>query len=389
MQTTIAPIDIAMLGTFAVWGRGTLQARALPLAQALGDCGVRCAIVTSPWDMSEAAGTVELNAGIPLISTKHCSPRHAPLAVTEQLGWLRRLQPRIVHVFKPKGFGALAATWLFRRCPVIVDSDDWEGDGGWNDQAGYGFLQRRLFNWQECDLQRRANAVTAASTLLQRRAIALRDGDAESVRCIPNGLPDAWRAALLAAQPADLPLRCVLLYSRFAEFPANWLPRYVAALDARLTEPVSLRVVGSLPDAVHAQLPASDMVTIELHGYVARERLPELLGDATLAIYPYEDSLITRSKQSVKLLELMAAGCPVIASDVGDVSETLGTAGLTLPGSDPAAFASTTLSLLEQPTRLHSMRDAGPERVRTAFSFERLAAELHALYAELGLPCNE
>jgi glycosyltransferase involved in cell wall biosynthesis len=116
--------------------------------------------------------------------------------------------------------------------------------------------------------------------------------------------------------------------------------------------------------------------------------LPELLGSGTLAVYPYRDSLITRSKQSVKLLELMAAGCPVIASDVGDVAATLGMAGLVLTGDHPAAFAAATVELLDRSERLHAMRAAGPRRVATCFTIERLADELRALYVELGLPCS-
>lgn len=387
MQMT-APVDIAMLGTFAVWGRGTLQARAMPLAQALGERGVTSAIVTTPWDIPSAAGVVELAGGIPLINTRHTRPQHAPLAVAEQVAWVRRLQPRIVHVFKPKGFGGLAARQLLGRLPVVVDSDDWEGDGGWNQQAGYGFLERRLFNWQERDLQRRADAVTAASSLLQRRASALRGAASGHVRCIPNGLPPAWRDALGQASRWPAVPRQVVLYSRFAEFAADWLPRYMQALASLATKPVHLSIIGNLPDAVRNQLPTLDMVAITQHGYVARERLPELLSSGALAVYPYRDALITRSKQSVKLLELMAAGCPVIASNVGDVAATLGEAGLALDGYQPAAFAAATVELLSRPERLSAMRAAGPRRVADCFTIERLAGELHALYAELGLPCN-
>jgi glycosyltransferase involved in cell wall biosynthesis len=179
-----------------------------------------------------------------------------------------------------------------------------------------------------------------------------------------------------------------MLYSRFAEFAPEWLPQYVQELAARLTQPAELSIVGNLPGDVQAKLPALDAVAISQHGYVPRERLPELLGSGSMAVYPYRDSLITRSKQSVKLLELMAAGCPIVASDVGDVATTLGAAGLVLAGDHPAAFAAATAELLDQPERLPAMRAAGPHRITTCFTTERLAGELHALYTELGLPCS-
>ena len=388
METTPAPIDVVMLGTFAVWGRGTLQARALPLMQALHARGVRCALVTTPWDMPPAAGVVEMYEQQPLINTRARRPVDAPRAVAEQLGWVRRLGPQLVHVFKPKGFGGLAGHRLLRRLPVIVDCDDWEGDGGWNEHAGYGLLERRLFDWQERDLQRRADAVTAASTLLQRRAVASRDGEAGRVLRLPNGLPPAWLRALSAAAERQPMGRTILLYSRFAEFPPDWLPRYVHTLAAHDAEPVALSIVGTLPAGLRAELPETSAVRLEPHGYVARDRLPTLLGEASIAIYPYSDSLIARSKQSVKLLELMAAGVPVIASDVGDAAPTVADAGLVLDDIEPEHFAVASLALLAQPERRAALGAAGVQRVHLCFSFEQLSSQLLDLYGQLGLQCR-
>jgi glycosyltransferase involved in cell wall biosynthesis len=385
MESTVGQVDVVMLGTFAVWSRGTLQARTLPLMQALNERGVRCALVTTPWDMSSAAGVVELHGQIPLVNTHAHRPHDAPRAVAEQVSWVRRLRPQLVHVYKPKGFGGLAGRLLLGRMPVIVDSDDWEGDGGWNDQAGYGLLERRLFDWQERDLQRRADAVTAASTLLQRRAVALRAGNPARVLRLPNGLPPAWISALSTTVERQPTERKILLYSRFAEFPADWLPRYLHALATLAAAPITISIVGAIPASARAQLRESRSVKLEQHGYVARERLPALLSDAALAIYPYSDSLIARSKQSVKLLELMAAGVPVIASNVGDAAPTIGDAGLVLASADHELFATASLALLEQPARRAAMRAAGPRRVRARFSFEQLTSQLLDLYAQLGL----
>jgi glycosyltransferase involved in cell wall biosynthesis len=373
--------DVVMLGTFSVWRLGTLQARALPLAQALTERGLRVALLTLPWDSPDEAGVRDSIGGVTIINTRSARLALAPQLVREAVGWLRRTRPSAVHVFKPKGFGGLVARQLRGELPLIVDSDDWEGDGGWNDLAGYSLPQRQLFEWQERTLLTRADAVTAASTLLAQRARELRaDRSSTDVWRLPNGLGDGWRAQLAAGREETEPSTpSVLLYSRFAEFGADWLPRFTAALAAERTAPVTLRLVGDAP-----RLRANNVVSVEHLGYVPRDALPSLLGSATLAVYPYEDALVTRAKQSVKLLELMAAGCPVVASDVGDVARTLGAAGETLRGADPGVFARAVARLLQAPDELRALSERGPARVTRHFQFGELAATLIAVYAACG-----
>ena len=99
---------------------------------------------------------------------------------------VREWRPDVVHVFKPKGPSGLvgAAFWVTRRLtagdprarvslakhpPVVIDSDDWEGAGGWNDdpRAGYSALQRRFFAWQERFGLSHADAWTVTSECLR------------------------------------------------------------------------------------------------------------------------------------------------------------------------------------------------------------------------------
>jgi glycosyltransferase involved in cell wall biosynthesis len=361
--------DVVMTGTFAAWRLGTLQARALPLATALQRHGVRCALVTVPWDLSSERGVLDIRSRVPLWNTSSASLRLTPVAVRQQLRAIAALQPRVVHVMKPRGFGGLSGT-LLRQTPVLVDADDWEGDGGWNRIGRYPLLQRRMFDWQERTLLRDANGVTAASTLLAQRARALRDGPGRGcVWHVPNVLPDEWIAELTEACGQYTPVLddtpTILLYSRFEEFGPDWLPRLLRALDDATDCPLRVRVIGD------TQPPCVDSVgrvVVELMGYVARDRLPRLLASASVAVFPYEDSLVSRSKNSVKLLELLAAGCPVIASDTGDVAPTIGEAGILLDGHAPEAFGRTVVTLLRHHALLHLMREAGPRRIRASFA---------------------
>jgi glycosyltransferase involved in cell wall biosynthesis len=345
--------------------------------------------VTTPWDDPQAAGLVEQVDGVVVVNTRSHRPSAAPLAAAEQLGWIRRLRPRLIHVMKPKGFGGLSAGWILARQArpaVFVDEDDWEGDGGWNDAAGYGLVARRLFACQELKLLHAADHVTASSTLLAERCRRIRGPARESdVTFLPNGLGLDWLDRLGSGGCAHRqdPLPSVLLYSRFAEFSSRWLEAFLVDLDARLGGPAVIEIVG---ESDGFDLHASNYRFLRFldHGYVERARLPELLGRATVAIYPYEDTLINRSKQSVKLLELMASARPIVASDVGDVRRIGGEGIELVRAGGPAAFAATVVGLIADEQRRARLSGSAKLRARQ-FTIERLAARLYESYLSAGV----
>ncbi len=84
------------------------------------------------------------------------------------------------------------------------------------------------------------------------------------------------------------------------------------------------------------------------------------------------------------VLEAMAVGVPVVATDVGGVAEIAGKSGLVLiPPADPEAIAHSVSELLSRPSRAHELGQAGQQRVREAFSPEQQRAQLRNLYEEL------
>ena len=118
------------------------------------------------------------------------------------------------------------ALWLLGD-RLVVDTDDWEGPGGWNDdpRSGYSALQRRFFAWQERYGLSHAHAWTAASRCLRQRAIDF-GAAPERVFLLPNGVSERefppaasgpagawWGGARQAGGPGAAQ---VLLYTRFA-----------------------------------------------------------------------------------------------------------------------------------------------------------------------------
>jgi glycosyltransferase involved in cell wall biosynthesis len=87
----------------------------------------------------------------------------------------------------------------------------------------------------------------------------------------------------------------------------------------------------------------------------------------------------------LSILEAMAGGLPVVASDVGDVGRAIaeGETGYVVPQQSPTRLAEALKPLLIDPELRRKMGDAGRARVVEHFSSEVTARNVSALYAEV------
>jgi starch synthase len=88
-------------------------------------------------------------------------------------------------------------------------------------------------------------------------------------------------------------------------------------------------------------------------------------------------------------LEAMACETAVVASRVGGIPEVVegSVTGLLVPPDDPASLADALNMLVRDPERAAAMGEAGRERAVAEFSWDAVAAQTAALYAELtGVP---
>jgi len=386
------PWRIALVAPFGLRAKGTTRARVLPLARQLARWGHQVAVFVPPYDSPEDAGRRWNDAGVEVI---HCAlPRPAAsgtawhLALAWRLlGQVRAWRPDVVHAFKPKGPSGLvaAALWLWPgrgrngRPRLVVDSDDWEGPGGWNDdpRTGYSPLQRRFFAWQERYGLSHADAWTVTSECLRRRAMAF-GAAPERVFILHNGIELArWMPAGRREEPTPAGPPVAVLYTRFAgvrpaDVRAIWTRVRAGRPDARLM------VVGRGQGGEEREL--ADLPGVMIVGWVEPEALPEQLAAAQVALVPWADTPPNRGRHSAKVLELMAAGVPIVACAVGELPATLGDAAVLVPPGDEAAFARAVLSLLADPAMGRRMAAAARARVAGLFTWERLAAVAMAAY---------
>jgi len=86
------------------------------------------------------------------------------------------------------------------------------------------------------------------------------------------------------------------------------------------------------------------------------------------------------------LMEAMAAGVPVVASDIEGVRDlvTHGTTGRLFPPGDAGALGEALAASMADPGPARKMAEAARARVYAHFSAERMARQYERLYAELG-----
>jgi len=85
----------------------------------------------------------------------------------------------------------------------------------------------------------------------------------------------------------------------------------------------------------------------------------------------------------IVLLEAMAAGVPIVATEVGGIPELLGGTGILVPPKSPAALASALRTIIQNEERAAGLAQAGRERLRLEFAIGPWVAAYEALYRSL------
>jgi teichuronic acid biosynthesis glycosyltransferase TuaH len=179
-------------------------------------------------------------------------------------------------------------------------------------------------------LRARARRVAAVSAAALRR---LAPTGPRAV--VPNGIdPAEWHGA-----PGTPPA--------WAREPRRPLLLYTGTLDERLDVPALLRIARALPQArvvlvgpllapEHlAPLRAAANVTIRPP--LARPELLALVRAADLGLLAHRELPLTRAMSPLKLYEYLAAGLPVVATDLPPVRDVHPSVELVAPGGDYAA----------------------------------------------------
>jgi len=384
---------IALIGPFGLGPKGTMRMRALPMARALTAQGHEVEMFLAPWSKPEDSGREEERGGVKIhnITLPPSIPLLGHLIITWRLlSCALNSKPHIVHCFKPKGYSGLVAMaiWFLRKVRLasvrlVMDSDDWEGRGGWNEIENYTWLQKRFFAFQEkCGLLH-CDAVTVASRALQTLAwsLGVKPGN---VFYLPNGMPLESLEEIPPRQ-ASKGRPTVLLYTRFFEFSLERVVEIWKGVVEALPE-ARLLVVGKglfgEEEGLRQLMAKREIEGVEYVGWVEEHEIQKWLASADLAIYPYDDTLINRTKCSIKLIELMGSRLPIVASDVGENRQYIEhlVSGYLIEPGDVESFCQAIIHILRDEELQRALgREAG-RRVREKFNWATLVQTVEEAY---------
>ncbi len=380
-----------MVGPFGFHPNKTMRSRALQLAKPLAGRGHEVKIFMPPWQTPPEANRewveegvhiryTALNGGVVGISRA---------LIRETLAW----KPDVVHAFKPKAYSGIVAWWLWifhrRQLRLIVDSDDWEGWGGWNEIAPYTATQKRFFAWQERWGLAHNHALTVASRTLQ--SLAWANGlQAEKVFYLPNGPGVGLDISLADQKREELGLShrpVLLLYSRLFEFNTDRLVTILEGVKAVIPDLAILSVGTGLlaedsatfQDRLRTSGLQDHVVDV---GWLEETELSHYLAAADVGLYLMDDTLLNRTKCPVKLADMASIGLSVVAEDVGQVREYVihEQTGLLRPPGDANAITADIIRLLQADSERRRLGEGAREHLASNFDWQHLATVAERAY---------
>jgi alpha-maltose-1-phosphate synthase len=257
------------------------------------------------------------------------------------------------------------------------------------EQLGGGYA---LSSWAERVAVESAATVVAVSDGMRGDVLtAYPDVAADRVRVIRNGIDTVEYApdpdtSVLAKHGIDPSRPYVIFVGRITrQKGVPVLLRAAAALEpsAQLVLCAGAADTPALAEEVSslvAGLQATRSGVIWIPEMLPKQSVIQLLTHALMFVCPsvYEPLGIVN-------LEAMACSTAVVASRVGGIPEVVsgGETGLLVPPDDPASLADAMNALLRDPGRADAFGRAGRARAVEEFSWEAVAAQTAALYAEV------
>lgn len=347
---------------FATFGAGGPQIRALQLMQRMGPAW-RHVIVAMD-------GRTEAHAQLPpgvVAELAPPPPKGGLLATVRAMTrWLRARAPDLVLTYN---WGAIESAAAARRLrlPLVHHEDGFLPDEAARRKRRRSWLRRLVL---------RAVPVVVPSLGLHRIATDEWRLPHTNVHHFANGV-DLARFRPVAAN---------------ARAAAATTLGTVGGLRPEKDHDTLLRALAELPPAVRAVVVGGGALADALRAAAAllgvTQRV-EFAGPVTdTAPWYHRFGLFVLSSRTeqmpIALLEAMASGLPVVATDVGDVRAMLpADAGdLIVPTADPAALAGAIARVLADPARAASLGAANRRTVEERYEADRCLARFVALYEQ-------
>lgn len=231
---------------------------------------------------------------------------------------LIRLRPDVIIIVKTlpaNVLGVRLARMFFSKTKIIVDADDFELTAN----TLTTLQQRAAVHWAERTAVRLADGLVAATPFLADHLEQL-SGHTKEVELLPTGFKGGTPLTSNLPSTAQIP---TLLYLGSVSISSGHRVDLLPAILAELRtagQTVQLKIAGDGDDAQVLQQAFNDQslsAVVEWTGRFSINDLPQLLNGVHVILDPVDDSVAQRAKSSFRVAVALAAGLPVITSNIG------------------------------------------------------------------------
>jgi phosphatidyl-myo-inositol alpha-mannosyltransferase len=278
---------------------------------------------------------------------------------------MRRFHPELVHAHEPLTPSTSMLAVRAATAPVVA--------------TFHAFLDRsRLMEVAAPVLRTISRRIDAAIAVSDAAAGFVRRAIDVELEIIPNGL-DVERFAHPSASPKAFPDgRWLLWVGRLDPQKGFGVMLQAFALLAREHRDLWLVVAGDGRDRYAIDgVSEADRARIVMLGAVPHDDLPSYHAAADVFVAPATG----QESFGYVLVEAMAAGVPVVASDIAGYREVVrsGIEGLLVPPGDPVALAQAVTRVLSDPVLAARLTEAGRARA-AAFGWDHVVPRIEAVY---------
>ncbi len=355
---------IALVCPYAWQAAGGVQVHVRSVAARLRDRGHEVTVL-APTTATPAEPWVR-SVGAPIrVPYRGTVAPIAPFAYRRTRAALAAFRPDVVHVHEPltpsaSMFAALAAT-----APVVA--------------TVHAYLDRSVAMELAAPILRRVwNRVTVGVAVSEAAASFLRRAvPSAALEIVPNGVDVS---AFSGAEPrTDLPAGRRILWVNRLDAQKGF-PVALAAFSKVLVDipDATLIVVGEGKDRESLRLLTEQaLARVDMRGAVDNAEVPAYHA----ACEVFVASAVGQESFGIAIVEAMAAGLPVVASDIPGYREVVhdDLDGILVPPRDPEALGGGLARVLREPELAKRLGEAGRERART-FDWPIVVDRLEELY---------
>lgn len=272
-----------------------------------------------------------------------------------------RFRPDLIHVHTPLPLAlALTVKWI-QRCPLVLSFE------------GTDFYEFRKRAWLRKLISRTVDHVVCFSQRMADEFAVLVPGT--PVTYIPTGVDlDAFSPQAVARKPQIIAVGRLVWQKAYDDL-LKAFARVVAVFPN-----YRLVIAGTGPLEQDLRQLAKDLSIdqqVDWVGSVPQDRLRVMLRESQLFVMSSVSEGFAKA-----LVEALACGLPVVATDVGGAKEAVIGAGAVVPAKDPAAFADAVCELLGDADK-RSSAAASAVIASKRYGWSVVVRQYEDLYAQL------